>query len=634
MGTLDYYVNPRRIPEGTLVEVFLEAFDQHQGEAFRFHDGERWNQITWAEGFQRIKVVAGALRALGLSRGATAAILSENRPEWALSDYGCLFSGIVDVPIYATLTAEQIAYVLRDSGSCLVFLSSQEQLDKIIEIRDDCPDLEWAVVFDPLEAELPPWAITWGDFLERGRESVSSLSDEGFRQEASRAAPGDVATLLYTSGTTGQPKGVMLTHNNLASNVRASLLAIPVSPSDVTLSFLPLSHVLQRMVDYLLLHRGCTIAYARSLQTVPEDLKAVRPTIVVSVPRLYEKIYNRVMEARGIRGALVQWDREVGQAKVREVEAGRTLGLLSRIAYSVADRLVFRKLRETLGGRLRFFVSGGAPLSPDINRFFYSAGVTILEGYGLTETSPVTNVNTPYWFRIGTVGKPVANTEIQIAEDGEILVRGPQVMKGYHNMPEATAEAITPEGCFKTGDVGEIDEDGFLRITDRKKDLLVTAGGKNIAPQPIENRLKAMRIVDQAVMIGDRRRFPIVLIVPAFEVLRPWAIAAKIPFGDDVELLEAPRVQDYIRSQIVPLMDDHLASFERPKKIGLIPMPFSIESGDLTPTQKVRRRVVTRRYRSFIESLYAPEAIDMDIFVARDGPEETEPEGPASVVGP
>lgn len=634
MGTLDYFANPRQIPEGTLVDVFLEAFDQHRGEAFRYHDGERWNQITWAEGFQRIKVVAGALRALELSRGDTAAILSENRPEWALSDYGCLFAGVVDVPIYSTLTAEQIAYVLGDSQSRLVFLSSQEQFDKIVEIWDECPDLQWAVVFDALEADLPPWAISWGDFLERGRAFVSDLSDEGFRHEASQAAPDDVATLLYTSGTTGQPKGVMLTHNNLASNVRASLLAIPVTPADVTLSFLPLSHVLQRMVDYLLLHRGCTIAYARSLQTVPEDLKAVRPTIVVSVPRLYEKIYNRVMEARGIKGALVQWAREVGQAKVREEEAGRTLGLLSRAAYAVADRLVFRKLRETLGGRLRFFVSGGAPLSPDINRFFYSAGVTILEGYGLTETSPVTNVNTPYWFRIGTVGKPVANTEIQIAEDGEIMVRGPQVMKGYHNMPEATAEAITPEGWFKTGDVGEIDEDGFLRITDRKKDLLVTAGGKNIAPQPIENRLKAMSIVDQAVMIGDRRRFPSVLIVPAFEVLRPWAVASGITFEDDLALLEDARVQEYVRGRIVPLLDEHLASFERPKKIGLIPTPFSIENGDLTPTQKVRRRVVTRRYRSFIESLYAPEAVDTDIFVVRDGPEEIEPEASAPAVEP
>ncbi len=621
MGTLDYYANPNKVPEGTLVELFLEALDQFKGEAFRFHDGVRWNQISWTEGFHRIKVVAGALGALGLVRGDTAAILSENRPEWALSDYGCLFAGVVDVPIYATLTPEQIAFVISDSGARLVLLSTPEQLEKIAEIKGDCPGLERAVVFDAEGLNLPEWAMSWPEFLERGEEAVEGLSDSEFRERASDASPGDLATMLYTSGTTGRPKGVMLTHNNLASNVRACVHAIPVTRSDVTLSFLPLSHVFQRMVDYLLLHRGCTIAYARSLQTVPEDLSAVRPTIVVSVPRLYEKIYNRVMEARGLKGALVQWAREIGEAKVAEEEAGRSLGLVSRGAYAVADRLVFRKIRRTLGGRLRFFISGGAPLSPEINRFFYAAGVTILEGYGLTETSPVTNVNTPYWFRIGTVGKPVANTEIQIAEDGEILVRGPQVMKGYHNLPEATREALTPDGWFKTGDVGEIDEDGFLRITDRKKDLLVTAGGKNIAPQPIENRLKALSIVDQAVMIGDRRQFPSVLIVPAYEVLKPWAKAAGVTFADDVHLLEDPRVQAHILDELRPLLDEELASFERPKKIGLIPRPFSIEAGDLTPTQKVRRRVVARRYRSFIDTLYLPESRAVDIFVASRGPE-------------
>ena len=606
MGTLDYYANPRQIPEGTLVDVFLEAFDQHRGEAFRYHDGERWNQITWAEGFQQIKVVAGALRALGLSRGDTAAILSENRPEWALSDYGCLFAGVVDVPIYSTLTAEQIAYVLGDSQSRLVFLSSQEQFDKIVEIWDECPDLQWAVVFDALEADLPAWAISWGDFFDRGRAFVSDLSDEGFRHEASQAAPDDVATLLYTSGTTGQPKGVMLTHNNLASNVRASLLAIPVTPADVTLSFLPLSHVLQRMVDYLLLHRGCTIAYARSLQTVPEDLKAVRPTIVVSVPRLYEKIYNRVMEARGIKGALVQWAREVGQAKVLEEEAGRTLGLLSRTAYAVADRLVFRKLRETLGGRLRFFVSGGAPLSPDINRFFYSAGVTILEGYGLTETSPVTNVNTPYWFRIGTVGKPVANTEIQIAEDGEILARGPQIMRGYFNMPEETAEVIDSDNWFYTGDIGELDDDGYLRITDRKKEIIVNAYGKNVAPAPIENTLKSSVFIGQAVVIGDRRKFLSALLVPDFDALTAWAERQGLRVESMESLIEAETVRELFAAEVTAANRD-LARYEQIRAWQLLPVEFTIETGELTPTQKIKRRVVLSKYGHLVDAMYAGE---------------------------
>jgi long-chain acyl-CoA synthetase len=614
VSTLDYYANPRKIPSATLVDLFLKALDTFEGEAFRFHDGIQWNQISWRDGFQRIRHVAGGLASMGLRRGDRAAILSENRPEWAFADYGCLVSGIIDVPIYATLTPEQVAYVLNDSGARLVFLSSRDQLAKVEGIRAGCPDLEHVVVFDSVE-ELPQWAISWEDFLARGAEHQAQISEEDFRREALRVQPDDLATILYTSGTTGNPKGVMLTHENLASNVEASALALPITSADVTLSFLPLSHVFQRMVDYLLLTRGCTIAYARSLQLVPEDMRTVRPTIVVSVPRLYEKVYNKVTEARGLKGSLVRWAQEVGEARVAAEDAGRELGGITRAAYRLADILVFKKLRQGLGGRLRFFVSGGAPLSPDINRFFYSAGVMILEGYGLTETSPVTNVNSPEAFRIGTVGKPVANTEIQIAGDGEILVRGPQVMKGYYKLPEATADAIDDDGWFHTGDIGEIDGDGFLKITDRKKDIIVTAGGKNIAPQPIENRFKRLSVVDQVVMIGDRRKFPILLVVPSFEILEAWAKEQGIPLTTREDLLSNPRVQGFIMSDLDPELEA-LARFERPKKVGLLRVPFSIEAGDMTPTEKVRRRVVERRYGDFIDSLFSEESAADSLFVA------------------
>ncbi|MBX6366313.1 MAG: AMP-binding protein, partial [Gemmatimonadetes bacterium] len=344
-----------------------------------------------------------------------------------------------------------------------------------------------------------------------------------FRERALSASPDDAATLIYTSGTTGEPKGVMLTHDNLYSNVEATGRVIHVDETNVALSFLPLSHVLQRMVDYYLFAHGVTIAYLSSFDLVAQGLVEVKPQIVVSTPRVYEKFYERVLSVTGVRRRLVLWARRVGDAWATATLAGHAPTWAVRAQYALADRLVFAKLRERVGGRLKFFISGGAPLAPQIAKFFYAARILILEGYGLTETSPVTNVNTPEAFRIGTVGKPVPGTEIRIADDGEILIRGPQVMKGYYNRPEATREAIDAEGWLHTGDIGEIDADGFLRITDRKKEIIVTAGGKNIAPQPIENLAKQSRYVSEAVMIGDRRPYPVMLLLPNFHALEAWA---------------------------------------------------------------------------------------------------------------
>ncbi len=607
MGQREHASNPADLGEGTLPELFLDAVDRlGRHAAFRHHRNDAWHRLTYQEVFDRVWAVAGGLSRAGLSRGDRAAILSDNRPEWALADYACLCSGVVDVPIYSTLIPSQIRYILDDAGVRLIFVADQEQLEKVLEIRDDLPELRQIVVFDPPAGDLPEGVRAWRDFVAEGADALAGGSEAGFRADALSAAPGDTATILYTSGTTGDPKGVMLSHNNLASNIRAASQVLPLDQEDTSLSFLPLSHVFQRMVDYLLFTKGCTIVYARSIDTVPEDLKLVRPTIVVSVPRLYEKVYARVTSATGVKGVLVGWARGVGRRGAEYRLAGKVPPASLRLRYGLARKLVFSKISDAVGGRLRYFVSGGAPLSPEINTFFFSAGIMILEGYGLTETSPVTNVNTPRdfpsEFRIGTVGKPVPGTEIRIASDGEILVRGPQVMKGYYNRPEDTREAIDEDGWFHTGDVGELDDEGFLRITDRKKDLIVTAGGKNVAPQPIENRLKQNPFFDQPVLVGDRERFITLLAVPDFDALEGWAREQGIT-GDRRTVLADERVGRKLHSEMTGTLSE-LARYETPKKLVILDTPFTIEDGSLTPTQKVKRRVVQERFQEKLREVY------------------------------
>jgi long-chain acyl-CoA synthetase len=618
---LDSYANRADLPSGTLVELFLDAVERFgDSPAFRRFEGDTDHlvDLSYRDTLDSVRAVVGGLAAAGVARGEKAAILSGNCPEWAFADYGCLCAGVVVVPIYDTLVDDQVAYIFKNAGVKLAFVENHEQLEKARAAADLAETSLRYVVFDP-SGDLPDDTLSWGDFVEEGRRRMESVSDGDFRAEAMKAEAEGLATLIYTSGTTGPPKGVMLSHRNLFSNVEAAARAFQIRDSDRTLSFLPLSHVLQRMVDYLLFRSGCTIAYAHDIRTVADDLKIVKPTLVVSVPRLYEKVYNKVMEVTGPRRSLVQWAREVGAAWAEETLADRRPSLVLRWVYALADRLVFRKIRAGVGGELRFFISGGAPLEPALTRFFYSVGLTILEGYGLTETSPVTNVNTFEDFRIGTVGKPVAGTEIRIAEDGEILVRGPQVMMGYYQDETATREAIDDGGWFHTGDVGVLDRDGFLRITDRKKDIIVTAGGKNIAPQPIENRLKTNPFVDQLVMVGDRRKFPALLVLPDFAQLEGWARDNGVEVNGRRELLADERVQAHLAKEVLGGLDD-FASFEMPKKIGLLLDEFTIEDGTLTPTQKVKRRVVQERYAGLIDRFYRPENVDRTVFVQGDSP--------------
>jgi long-chain acyl-CoA synthetase len=603
-GSLTYAANPADLPRGTLVQLFFETIDRFQKEdALQAYVEGAWRSLSHRKIEERVRQIALALPVLGLERGDRIGLLSENRPEWALADYGVLCFGGLDVPIYATLPPDQISFILRDAGARAIFVSTAEQLAKVLEIRSELPALSKIIVFDEVAVE-DPGILTLSQLLQLGAREEEAGRGAGFRERALSAKPDDLATIIYTSGTTGQPKGVMLTHDNIYSNTRAVETVLPVGVDDVALSFLPLSHIFERMVDYFLFSRGLTIAYVAVLDRVVQSMTEVRPTIVVSTPRVYEKLYAAVLSTTGFRRRLVFWARAVGARWGEARLAGEEPSRWVRLQHKVADLLVYRKIRARIGGRLRFFVSGAAPLDPAIARFFYSAGIIILEGYGLTETSPVTNVNTPEELRFGTVGRPVPGTEIMIAEDGEILVRGPQVMRGYFQNPQATQEAIDAEGWFHTGDIGVLEGEGFLRITDRKKDLIVTAGGKNIAPQPIENAIKRSRYVAEAVVLGDRHPYPIVLIVPDFEQLTRWAGAAGVSYGDRHDLVHDSRVLKLLEDEVFRRVED-FARYEKPKRIALLAEEFSIEQGELTPTLKVRRRVVEDHYRKVIDDLYA-----------------------------
>jgi long-chain acyl-CoA synthetase len=566
--------------------------------------GGRWTPIAYRELADRVHDFSLGLCELGVRHGDRVAILSENRPEWAITDYACLAARAADVPIYPTLPARQAEYILRDSGAVAVVVSTAAQLEKVRSVRERLPSLAHVIGLDPDTAG--PGVLSFDMVLARGRAARDRHPD--WRALALEAAPDDLATLIYTSGTTGDPKGVMLSHGNIASNVTTCVDLFSFTAEDECLSFLPLSHIFERMFGhYCMFHAGVVIAYAESIDAVPANMAEIRPHLMASVPRLYEKIYARVLDnvrtASPLRKRIFAWGRGVGEQWAELTIEKRPVPAGLQAQKILADRLVFAKLRKRTGGRIRFFISGGAPLSREIARFFYAAGLPILEGYGLTETSPVMAVNTFKHHRLGTVGRAIPEVEIRIASDGEIVTRGPNVMCGYFNKPDATAEAIDEEGWFHTGDIGMLDADGFLSITDRKKDLIVTAGGKNIAPQPIENLAKTSKFVATAVMIGDRRPFPVMLVVPNVTQVKGWADHKGLPDGDLEQLLGLPEVRQKIEREVRMTLRD-LAQFEMPKKLLLLPREFTVEAGELTPTLKVRRRVVEQRHRAAIEALY------------------------------
>lgn len=592
---------------GTLTELFFTAVDRYAGKrpaALRAKLAGTWRSITHQELADRVVAVSLGLRELGIAAGDRVSILAETRPEWAVADYACLCARAADVPIYPTLTARQTEYILKDSGSVAVFCSTAEQVAKVLEIRRNLPALRHVIVFD---AGGKREGVLTLDELEAKGRAVAGAHPR-VREEALAVPPDAIATLIYTSGTTGDPKGVILTHQNIWSNVQGGLQALPLLPTDECLAMLPLSHVYERMVDYTLLSAGVVINYAESFDKVAQNLAEVRPTIVLSVPRLYEKVYARVLEnalsGSGLKRRIFFWAKRAGEAWATLMLDQKPIPAGIALRHKIADRLVFAKLRARTGGRIRYFISGSAPLSPEIAKFFFSAGLPVLEGYGLTETSPVLTLNPYTRPRIGSVGVTFPDVQLKIAADGEILAKGPNVMQGYYNKPEATAEAIDAEGWFHTGDIGEMDADGYLKITDRKKDLIKTAGGKYIAPQPIENQVKLNKFVANAVLLGDKRKFSIILVVPNFETLEPWATAQGLAFTSRRQLLALPAVRQKMEAEVEGTMGD-LAHFERPKKIVLLEQDFTIESGELTPTLKVKRRVVEKNYAPVIDAAYA-----------------------------
>src|SRR6266852_2581115 len=595
----------------TLNDVFFAVVEREHPKVMLQRREEVWVPLSSETIYQRVAVTANALRGWGVGRGERVAILSENRPEWTIADFASLLLGAVTVPIYATLTAEQTAHILRDSGARVIFLSTEIQLQKVLSIREQTP-VEKVVVMDVVEN---PGAVRMQDLGSDLRQSSlrpsslrqSSLlqSDERDPQlEASARAigPDDLATIIYTSGTTGAPKGVMLTHGNMASNLNCSLADFAVQPADVSISFLPLSHVTARHVDFAMLYRGVTLAYLPFVNQLPRALLEFKPTVFVAAPRVYERIHFQTeQKATGFpNSAFYRWALSVGREHQSEVLAGRTP---ETHAWRLANRLLYSKVRAGLGGRLAIFISGGAPLGRDLAEWYADIGIRIHEGYGLTETSPVIAVNTPQAHKIGTVGKPLPNLEVRIASDGEVLVRGPSVFKQYWNKPKETEDAFV-DGWFKTGDIGNLDVDGFLSITDRKKDLIKTSGGKFIAPQPIENSLKHNPLIAEAVVLGDKRKFPAVLISPYFPLLEDWARAHDLPFNSRAELVAKPEVQALYQG-IVEDLNQNLARFEKLKRVLLVADEFSAENGTLTASMKLRRRVVEERYRAQIDDMYA-----------------------------
>lgn len=571
-------------------------------------------ELSSREFFEQVRDLSLGLGALGVEAGDRVAILSESRPEWLLADYAALTRGAVTVPIYPTLPEAQVRYILADSGACAVVASDESQAAKVRAVWPELPDLRVLVVVDRAPDAAPPAEpagreeLSLVDAAARGHRRL--MDEEGLGRmykEAAAAIPADrLATIIYTSGTTGEPKGVMLSHGNIVSNVLAADSVISVTDDDEALSFLPLSHAFERMVCCLYLYKGVTISFAESLDTIARDLQGVRPTTLTGVPRVYEKLHARihdaVAQAPAVRRSLFHWALGVGGAASRAARAGRSAPLATRLQLAPADRLVLSKVRERLGGRVRFVVSGSAPLDVPVAEFLFAIGVPVVEGYGLTETAPVLTVNPLEAPRPGSVGVAVPGVEIRIAADGEILARGPNVMQGYYHKPEATAEVIV-DGWFHTGDIGRLDDDGYLTITDRKKEIIVTAGGKNVAPTPIEAELKRSPLVAEAVLVGNRRPCIAALLVPDFDAL---AQELGTPAGADAREAVAARsdVKERLEA-VVAAVNADLPRHEQIKEFAALPAEFSIATGELTPTLKVKRRVVEERWGDAIEALYA-----------------------------
>ena len=589
---------------GTLPWRFLKAVDHLANPRAQMvrRDG-KWEAVSSEEFLGRVAGLSSAFVELGVKPGDRVGLFSTNRPEWHTADFAINGAGAVTVPIYFNESPDRMTYILKHCGAKVIFVAGKPQVEKLFFVRGNLPELENIIVADAGGYGPSEW-LRYETLVESaGKKDVAS-----YRERASQVLPGQLASIIYTSGTTGEPKGVMLTHSNFCSNVTDVGQDFHLNPAeDVALSFLPLSHVYERTVAYIYLFQGCPLAYVESIDAVPQALLEVRPTVLAAVPRFFEKIYARLVEqgskTAGVKRMIFDWAMKIANQSVHWRASGRHASLAVKLAWLLANQLVYKKVRTGLGGRLRLVSSGGAPLAKELADFFWAVGVPIYQGYGLTETSPIVSTNYPV-NRPGSSGKPIANVHVRIAEDGEILVKGPCIMQGYYKNPEATREVLTPDGWFSTGDIGHLDKDGYLYITDRKKDLIKTAGGKFVAPQPIENLLKTSPYILNAMVIGDKRRFIAALIVPS-----PATVGARLAdegrkFSSPAEMAAHARPHALIEAEIKRLTG-HLAQYETIKRFALLPEDFTFDGGTLTFTLKLKRRAVEERYRQAIESLYA-----------------------------
>ena len=587
----------------TIPQVFINTVKSFQKDNLLLSkSGGKYVPVSTSEFEEKVKGFTLGLKDLGLSPGDKLIILSENRPEWVMTNFANLSLGATTVPVYTTLSPEQIRYIIDDSDAKIVVYSNLEMWKKLDVIKNELDKVTHFICF---ETEAPEGVLSFKEVVASGNKLASNESDL-FEKTALQVQPEDVASIIYTSGTTGVPKGVMLTHQNLISNMLAVCQIVDFSIEDTSLSWLPLSHSFEHLVTVAYIYKGVSIGYAESVETVGENMQELRPHLLTSVPRLYEKIYSAIMESvlsgSGLKRKIFFWALKTGKKTGQKKLSGQKVPGLLEMKRKIAHKLVFSKIIAKTGGRVRIFISGAAPLSKDIAEFFHALGIVILEGYGLTETSPAITLNTFEHLRFGTVGRPVPGVEVKIAEDGEILAKGPNVMKGYYKKPAETADVFDGE-WFKTGDVGFIDSDGFITITDRKKDIIVTAGGKNVAPQMIENLLRTSPFIINAVAIGDRRKFISALIVPEFDKLESYAKANKISFSSREELLNNEKILNKIEEEMAKSTVD-LSRYEKVKKFALLKRDFEIEKGELTPTLKVKRNIVEDKYKTLIDSFY------------------------------
>jgi len=591
---------------GTLPSRFLDAIDSRptsRAQIFR-HADSTWESISSAELLRRVAALSTALVELGVKPGDRVALFAANRPEWHTADFAINGSGGVTVPVYFNESPERMSFILKHSGAHVIIIAGEDQLQKFLSCRAQLPELEHVIVADA-GADVPTECLRYETLIA----SAGGAEIAAYRMRAAQVLPGQLCTIIYTSGTTGEPKGVMLTHSNMSSNVTDSCATFDFLPAtDVALSFLPLAHVYGRMLDYIYLFNGVSIAYVEAVDLVPQALLEIHPTVIAAVPRFFEKIYAKLMEqgskATGIKRKLFDWAIDVARrAAPWRTGAKGAASLLLKAQWALADKLVYKKIRVGTGGELRMVFSGGAPLSKELAEFFWSIGIPIYQGYGLTETSPILTSNYPQ-NRPGSSGRPIPNVLIRIAQDGEIVAKGPCVMQGYYNNVDATREVIDAEGWFHTGDIGYLDSDNYLFITDRKKDLIKTAGGKFVAPQPIENALKTSPYITNAMIVGDQRRFVVALIVPNATTVSAKLQDQGVRFGSHKEMAEHPAVRALLEGEVKRLTA-HLAQWETIKRFALLPDDFTFDNGSLTFTLKLKRRVVEKNYRELIDKLYA-----------------------------